>query len=309
MAVLFSGATTSYSALPWRQAGLDDSQWTTFWRPFDIECFNASTCSIRKKNFELFHNYMGVCKQHLTRPSCTYQTKCWPFWPRNPSARTNNAKGNPTNRRSEIHSHYTVTDIRRGFIISPSTSLIPSGTTYILVSDSNYYCLRTCNSWNFILFITFPCTQFCTLLSLHKHHYRTQYCYFKSFANNSWTQSNNSFFKKRRTSKRCYFYGLFTETSPITTFITHAKIVVSKSLVNESSTRLQRDTSKQDELCWVSGTHIRFSAAIRCLHRRTHVRHRETRMYSLIYKFALYKDTFTLWLLWILYWLKFYYCK
>jgi len=78
----------------------------------------------------------------------------------------------------------------------------------------------------------------------------------------------NSFSKKRRTSTRCYFYSLFNETSRIIIFIIHAKMVPSKSLVNESSTRLQRDTSEQDEECWISGRHVKFSAVIRYLHRR-----------------------------------------
>jgi len=131
---------------------------------------------------------MGAFKQHLTHPTSTYQTKCCDrCWTRNSSAPTNYAKGNPTNRQSEIQSYYTVTEIRRGFIISPSTSFIPSGTTHILASDSNCCCLHICCSWNVMFFFMFPCTctQFYNLLSLHKQHYRTQYCYFKSFANNS----------------------------------------------------------------------------------------------------------------------------
>jgi hypothetical protein len=88
-----------------------------------------------------------------------------------------------------------------------------------------------------------PCTQLYTLLSLHKHAYRTQDCYFKSFARNSRTQAKNAFSKKRRTSTRCYIYGLSTETSRIIIIKIHAKMVARKSLVNESSTRLQSDVS------------------------------------------------------------------
>jgi len=103
--------------------------------------------------------------------------------------------------------------------------------------------LRTCNFLNSVLFLTFPCTLLYTLSSLYKHHYRTQYCYFKFLARNSRTQSKNLFSKKRRTSTRCYFYMLPTETSRITIIKIHAKMGASKSLVNESSTRLQRDVS------------------------------------------------------------------
>ena len=99
---------------------------------------------------------MAVCKRYRTHPTATYPTSCWP---RNNSARTNNAKGFPANRRSEIQSHNTVTNHRCGFIISPSTRFTPSGTTYILIPDSNHYCLRTWNSWNPMLFLTFPYTQ------------------------------------------------------------------------------------------------------------------------------------------------------
>jgi len=264
MAVLFSGGTPSYSALHEGQR-LDDSHWTTFWSRSGIECFIMLHKDRRIQNFSWitweYANDAGHTPLLHTRQGVHR------FWPRNTSARTNNAKGNPANRRSEIQSHNTVTNLRCGFIISPTTSFTPSGTTYIFVPDSNHYCLRTWNSWNPMLFLTFPYTQLYALVLLYKHYYRTQYCHFKSFTSNSRTHSKYWVFKKRRSSTRWYFYGLLTETNRITIFTIHAKMSVSKCLVRESSTGLQRETSEPGEVCWVSGCHI-----VLCLHPVSHRR-------------------------------------
>lgn len=148
--------------------------------------------------------------------------------------------------------------------------------------------------------------------SLHQHHYQTQYCYSKSFASNSRTNSKNSFSKKQWTSMWSHFYGLSTKTSRVTSFLIRNKMVASKSPMTRFTLWLKREASQRED-CWISGYHT-FSTDIRHLHpqRRTYqiVITRGTRKYSLIYKSTHYKVTFTLWLFWnILYWLQFYYCE